>query len=223
MGLWQIVISRDKGCCYENVKNALSRLHEAFRKKAGFSGIGVKISMIMKYHIGDKQTFGMDMVKFNSYYKMSLYVGNKDILQFCQYGKLYPFRWDNLDYIVEWFEDNINNILQDDIFPIEDLMDSKDSAVNLAKHIYNIESEDQRDLVQEWMFRHAWMTARAGSFLANVYFRSADNKIEISWDNTETYARDGVMFVYPKGEYKIEKEHFSEVIQNFITCYKKIH
>lgn len=179
--------------------------------------------MIRKYHIGDKQTFGMDIVKFDSYYKMSLYVGNRDILQFRQYGKLYPFRWDNLDYIVEWFEENINCILQYDAFPIKDLEDSQDSAVKLGEYLYGMEPGEQYNLVHKWVWRHSWLTARAGSFLADVYFRSVGNEIEISWGDPDLYGDDGVEFVYPMGEYKIEKENFSEVIQNFITCYKKIY
>ena len=69
------------------------------------------------------------------------------------------------------------------------------------------------------MFKHSWFSARAGSYLADVYFARKGSMIEISWDNTNTFKEDGIKFVFPKGSYEVNKNIFEKVMDEVCSKY----
>lgn len=112
-------------------------------------------------------------------------------------------------------------ILQDDEFPLEV---SGDSAAELCELSYKMDLDDieQYEKLQDWMFRHSWFSARAGSFLADVYFRKVKDKIEISWDNRDTFKEEGIVYIYSKGKSSVDICQFSETINSFISVYNQL-
>ena len=162
--------------------------------------------------IGDKNSFGIGVGKDISAYQLSVYIQGNDILQFEKGGVIYTYRWKECQDIIEWIYENMMYILSDDNFP---LSISADSAAEKCEISYKLDFDDieQYEILQEWMFRHSWFSARAGSYLADVYFVRNDNMIEISWDNTNTFEEDGIKFVFPKGKYEVDKNIFEEIMK----------
>lgn len=162
--------------------------------------------------IGDKNSFGIGVGKDISAYQLSVYIQGNDILQFEKGGVIYTYRWKECQDIIEWIYENMMYILSDDKFP---LSISADSAAEKCEISYKLDFDDieQYEILQEWMFRHSWFSARAGSYLADVYFVRNDNMIEISWDNTNTFEEDGIKFVFPKGKYEVDKNIFEEIMK----------
>lgn len=162
--------------------------------------------------IGDKNSFGIGVGKDISAYQLSVYIQGNDILQFEKGGEIYTYRWKECQDIIEWIYENMMYILSDDKFP---LSISADSAAEKCEISYKLDFDDieQYEILQEWMFRHSWFSARAGSYLADVYFVRNNNMIEISWDNTNTFKEDGIKFVFPKGKYEVDKNIFEEIMK----------
>ena len=171
--------------------------------------------------LGNKNVFAIELSKDIAAYQMSLYVNGKDILQFKVNGTTYSYRWKDFNDMKEWFQENLKFILQDDEFP---LAVSGDSAAELCELSYKMDLADieQYEKLQDWMFRHSWFSAREGSFLADVYFRKVKDKIEISWDNRDTFKEEGIVYIYPKGKNSIDICQFSEIINSFISAYNQL-
>lgn len=171
--------------------------------------------------LGNKNVFAIELSKDIAAYQMSLYVNGKDILQFKVNGTTYSYRWKDFNDMKEWFQENLKFILQDDEFP---LAVSGDSAAELCELSYKMDLDDieQYEKLQDWMFRHSWFSAREGSFLADVYFRKVKEKIEISWDNRDTFKEEGIVYIYPKGKNSIDICQFSEIINSFISAYNQL-
>lgn len=171
--------------------------------------------------LGNRNIFAIELSKDMDAYQMSLYIDGKDILQFKVNGTIYSYRWRDFDDIKEWVQENLKYILQDDKFPLEV---SGDSAAELCERSYKIELDDieKYEELQDWMFRHSWFSARAGSFLADVYFRKVNDKIEISWDNRDTFKKDGIVYVFAKGKSSIDVGRFCGTIEGFISAYNQL-
>ena len=118
---------------------------------------------------GNKETFAIVLHKDQYAYQMEMYVDGRELLSFDLNGKTYHFRWRSLNDIVEWFNENIDNILHVDAFPVE--VEGK-NAVELYKNSLDMEfADDEMDeTIQKWMFKHSWFSAREGAFLADVFF-----------------------------------------------------
>ena len=86
----------------------------------------------------------------------------------------------------------------------------------------DLDDIEQYEKLQDWMFRHSWFSARAGSFLADVYFRKVKDKIEISWDNRDTFKEEGIVYIYSKGKSSVDICQFSETINSFISVYNQL-
>lgn len=162
----------------------------------------------------------MDFNKENSVYQLSLYVEGKDILAFEKDGKKYKYRWTNFQYLYEWVRDNTDIILKEEKFPIEVLGNTaveKDDAYCL---IDGIENSPLYDLCWNWVNQHCWLNGRAGSILGAVYFERKGDVVEISWDNTHLYEKDGFLFLYPKGVSKVSVELFKTVMYTFCDMFR---
>ena len=81
---------------------------------------------------------------------------------------------------------------------------------------------EKYEVLQDWMFRHSWFSARAGSYLADIYFVKKGNMIEISWNNINTFREDGISFIFPKGRYEVDKEVFEEIMKNVCELYDNL-
>lgn len=168
--------------------------------------------------IGDKNSFGFEIGKDILAYQLSMYIRGKDILQFKKGGVIYPYRWKDCQDIIEWIHENMVYIIGEDKFPF---LISANSAAEKCEFGYEADWEniEQYEILQEWMFRHSWFSARAGSYLADVYFVRKGSMIEISWDNTNTFKEDGVKFVFPKGRYEVNINVFEEVMDGVCAAY----
>lgn len=171
--------------------------------------------------IGNKDTFGIELSKDVFAYQLSVYVQGKDILQFDKEGITYSYRWRECQNIIDWIYENMKNILSDDRFPLSVFADS--SAEKCQKS-FDLDFDDieQYEILQEWMFRHSWFSARAGSYLADVFFVKNGNKIEISWDNTSTFKEDGIRFIFPKGKYEVDINMFKKIMDRTYALYKRL-
>lgn len=168
--------------------------------------------------IGDKNSFGFAIGKDKLAYQLSMYVQGNDILQFEKGGVIYPYRWNDCQDIVEWIHENMIYIMHEDKFP---LSISANSAAEKCELSYEAdwENTEQYEILQEWMFKHSWFSARSGSYLADVYFARKGSMIEISWDNTNTFKEDGIKFVFPKGRYEVNKNIFEKVMDEVCSRY----
>ena len=173
--------------------------------------------------LGNKEIFGIQIEKDDYAYQMSLYVNGQDILQFEMEGVCYPYRWRNFKDIIEWIQKNLKSIISEDECP---LVLPGDSAVEIWKSVYKMEPEvvdmDQFEILQDWMFRHSWFSARAGSYVAEIFFRKKGDNVEISWDNSNTFKDDGVKFVFPVGKYEVGINDFQKVMEQVCYIYSQL-
>lgn len=169
---------------------------------------------------GDKNSFAMEVSKDKYAYQLSLFIEGKDILQFEIKGGVYPHRWSDFDDIIEWFEENMEHILSEEPLSI---MVSGNSTVERYKNCYKSELKiSEAEMLSDWSFRHSWFSAREGAFLAGVIFQNVNEKVEISWDNTELFKQEGVRYIFPKGRYEIDKEQFEKIVEEFCLAYKQL-
>lgn len=171
--------------------------------------------------IGNKDSFAIELMKDKWAYQLSVYVQGNDILKFKKEGAIYPYRWRECQDIIEWINKNIEYILNDDEFP---LSISANSSAEKCEISYKLDLDDirQYEILQEWIFRHSWFSARAGSYLADIYFVRIDDKIEISWENTNTFKEDGIRFIFPKGRYEVDIAIFKKIMKGFCEIYKQL-
>jgi len=171
--------------------------------------------------IGSKDSFGIGLGKDMETYQLAVYIQGNDILQFEKGGIKYTYRWQDCQDLVDWIQENIKYVLSNDRFP---LAVSGKSSAEKCELSYRLDLDDieQYEILQEWMFRHSWFSARAGSYLADIFFVRNENMIEISWDNTTTFREDGVKFVFPKGKYEVDIDIFKKVMEDTCTLYTNL-
>ncbi len=169
--------------------------------------------------IGNKKTFGIELGKDMSAYQLSVYVQGKDILQYEKGGVIYTYRWNECQDIIEWIHENMKYILSDDKFPLSISASSSAEKCEVSFKL-DIDNIEKYEILQEWMFRHSWFSARAGSYLADIFFVRNNNMIEISWDNTNTFKEDGIRFIFPKGRYELDMNVFEEIMKELCMLYK---
>lgn len=153
----------------------------------------------------------------NGYFEM--WVDSIPICCFIKDNTEQPYNWD-LSFVVEWLSKNIPNVLKEIEFPLP-------IKATTAIEFYNKSGDYDFDDInefnewfdkrQDWYFGHSWYSNRAGSYLAEVFFRRVGDMVEIEWDNTNLY--DGVVFVNPKGLHYIKISLFEQVVSDFISDY----
>ncbi|MDP4097352.1 hypothetical protein OIN60_11285 [Paenibacillus sp. P96] len=150
--------------------------------------------------------------------RFELFVRGIDICQYKRENSLNTYQW-NLIYIVEWFSENLKYILSDDSFP---LPVEGQHSLELLDNCLSFESDNDDefdawfDTKQEWEFQHSWFSSRAGSFLADIFFRRVNDKIEIAWNNESTYSTEGISFTNPAGLEYIPIGIFESTVKSFI-------
>lgn len=148
-----------------------------------------------------------------------MWVYNKSVCTFSVYNKICEYEWE-LSFIVAWFCQNKNNILNESQFP---LPTEGNNAIELYNNSWDFDPDDDDEFDswfekrQDWYFKHSWYSNNGGSYLADVIFRRVDDTIEIAWDNTELYSK--VKFNNPKGVYYIPFELFQNTIDSFIETF----
>lgn len=168
------------------------------------------------------------------YNTLKMYINGKNILKYERYDKTMTYLWDTFEGIYEWFLQNLEFIVKEDVFPFE--IEGNSAAEKCFNFLqYNeifsdsIETDELTEnyekllvLYQDWKFKHSWFTSRRGSILANVFFRRIKNKIEISWNNYYLFEREKVKFIYLQGFYFVEIDKFLYVIMKFLGYCKNL-
>jgi len=153
-----------------------------------------------------------------------VYINSKSVCTFKRDDVVYEFYWDIKD-IVEWFEINLGRIIEEeDGFP---LPVKADTAVEFYHNSCDYNSDDEDDLFEwnytmhDWVFRHTWLSSRAGWYLANLFFRRVGDTIEISWDNTDLYRDVGIEFLNPTGVFYVGIDVLEHVVHDFVETFKR--
>lgn len=153
-----------------------------------------------------------------------LYIDGKNICEFTVDGKI-ETDTANLIFLSDWFKYNLDFILSnDDKFPVECI--SGDSGIELIEKAFKIAREEENDdenmwfeNFHEWCERHLWTFSGTEMVFPKVAFRRVDDKIEISWYNTDKYKNNKkykIEFTNLKGKSLIEIEEFKKEIFSFI-------
>jgi hypothetical protein len=178
-------------------------------------------SLIMRHYFGNKDTFALEYENAGGgEHFFEIWVDKKAICCFYKNGSLQRFKW-NLNSIVEWFEANMSIIMTEEEFPLPVEANSSIEFYNKSSEYDSDEMEEFNrwfDIRQEWCFHHSWFINRDGAFLADVYFRTVKDKIEIEWDNVNEY--EGIIFQNPKGIFYVDKQAFCDTINCFISSYR---
>lgn len=149
--------------------------------------------------------------------ELCLFINGINIMEFENNGKILTTRG-NLDELVKWLNNFINNIFEDPI-PFNN------NGLNLAEKASlarNFDSDDDEmfdayyDTLDDWCYRHMWLHTNQSFILANVFFGYVNGLIEISWLNN--YYKS-VKFLNYSGRFCIEKDEFVEIIKAFVNDY----
>ncbi len=165
---------------------------------------------------GNKQELAIEYEILDEEGYFEFWVDNKPLCCFYKDGKKQQYKW-QLSHIVDWLIENEQYILDEIEFPLNV---NANSSIDFFDKSGEFDSDDIEEFHrwfekrQDWYFRHSWYSNRAGSFLAEVFFRRLGNKIEIEWDNTGVY--DGVYFVNPTGLHYVDIDLFQRVMNDFI-------
>lgn len=183
---------------------------------------------------GDKKDFALEYNFYNKFASINssldiivefdLYVQNKSVCEFIREGTgVYKFIWDIRD-LVEWLEENLGCILTEEGFPLETTAKTGIDFANIKCPFDPFDEEDEFNFWQDekdrWLFSHGWFSTRGGGFLADVYFRKVNEKIEISWDSLKNFDEYEIEFSNPKGLYYVNAKVFENVVTEFINKFK---
>lgn len=151
--------------------------------------------------------------------ELKLWINGKDICGYERNQEEIVYE-SNLIYIVEWFCENLQFLLREDLInlPVEGA-----TAIELYNNSVNLKSDDEEVMDkwfeerQDWYSRHNWYWNRSGSFLPEIFFRRKGNNIEIAWNNVETYKEKGIEFSNPIGIKFVETDVFHKIIIEFLN------
>ena len=164
---------------------------------------------------GDKACFSIEYIPTNNRKGFfHFFVDNKDVLEYSLHGETIKKEWD-ITPIVSWLDSNLMTILAENECPVSVNGDTGIAMYNNCFSLPELQLEQSIDMIQEWGFHHDWIIARGGLFLAEVFFRRLDDKIEISWDNRTLYSSCGLSFMNPIGAKLISIVCFKDVILAF--------
>jgi hypothetical protein len=148
----------------------------------------------------------------------NLWIEDQDICEYVSGDSTTQYEW-NLIYIVEWLCNNLEYVLGYDPFPVPV---QGQNALELIKESNKFECEDDNEIYlwhhakNSWTFRHSWFSNRAGSIIADVYFRRVDKDMEVSWDN-RFFEEHQLYFTKPTGTYVVSKDVFRKVVFDFLN------
>ena len=159
--------------------------------------------------IGNKNDFAFeygltDETRFTPLY---IYINGLNVLGYKRLGNEFTAQIDT-DRLVEWLRIFVNTAKNDDIpcdFP------AKTSAEKYARCI------EKNDELKAWGKRHRLRTACGDETLANIVFEKENDKILVSWYNTDN---DELSFSCKEGCATVDDELFKMVVSKFIQRYK---
>ena len=175
-----------------------------------------KTREVISVLIGDKSKFAFQIsnIDCNGQCEFGMYVNGADVLEGVIKGKRQKYCW-NIDEIITWFQESKNELHSDDPYPVSV---SGNSAAELYANSFQFTGNEEEEFdwytqVQNWLFRHSWVNASAGSYLATVFFRRVGENMEISWDNSN---HPHVAFVNQQGKYCVDLMEFDKTVD--ILC-----
>lgn len=172
---------------------------------------------------GDRSVFSLEyelkpyieLTEFNSC------VNKKSLSQFIRRGKLCTFKGDISD-LVEWFEDNLYYILNENDFPFPthaktgiDFSNTKSSSLPDG-----VDFDEFYEDLEKWNSKHCWYAASAGAISSDACFRKVGKKIEISWDSSNMNHFEELTFINSAGISYIDIEYFNNVVLSFVNSFK---
>jgi hypothetical protein len=153
-----------------------------------------------------------------SWGSFKLWLNDQEVCGFSRGGQSLSYTA-NLIYIVEWFSENLEYILSDDLL---DLPVKGDNALELYNNSLELKTDDELEqdrwfeIRQDWFSRHNWFSNRGGSFLAEIFFRKVQDNIEIVWDTSKTVQEEGIRFDTPQGVCYVSLATFQSVVFDFL-------
>lgn len=177
---------------------------------------GNKDKFAIEYELEDDAKVENNIVG-ESFGELALWICGNNICEYSYEGKKYNYNWE-LYYIIEWLCESITDMLRYDPFP---LPVEGGNLNELVKNANEFESGDEVEnllwtfSLNDWLYRHSWLSCKGGAPLSCVSFRRVDSIIELSWDNY-FYEKDGVKFSYPLGHHNIQIVEFKEIVLSFL-------
>ena len=161
-------------------------------------------------------------ISYNDY-SLELYVDKINICEFMINDKIEK-TYDDLYFIVEWFEENLEFITNIDEFPFKV---KGNSGVEILDNSYLIDwdiNKNEKELNKQWKWnsRHNLRSIGPKGFYPYVVFRRKNNKIEVSWENKDLFKEYGVVFINQKGVSFVEIKEFEEEVIRFIKDVRKV-
>ena len=175
---------------------------------------------MQKKLIGDKCKFAIEYSFCEGSHdtEIAMYVDGVNILAFDRNGECLTTRW-NIDELAMWLRKFIDEMAEDP-FPVECEGQFAAQKDDKAREFYTEDIDlfdEYYQKLYEWELRHRWHSASSGAILADVFFQSAGEYVEISWDNRDV--ENGVSFKNKSGGAKIPKELFRTTVDSFLKQY----
>jgi len=152
--------------------------------------------------------------------ELSMYVEGKNLLEFVRNNQKYTTKW-NLNDLAFWLRDYIDN-MSNDPYPIDvpgDYAAIKDINAREFDTADDEAFDAYYDKIDNWNQRHRWHPASAGAILADIYFDTINDIVQISWNNQDLEPE--VEFTNLLGYVDINKTTFYNVVNEFLQVYAK--
>ncbi len=164
---------------------------------------------VFAFEVGEKDAHGQHTFR--------LFVQGVDILEGVFQGRVESYCW-NTDEIVAWLAEHLWQLMEEDTYPVPV---TGETAAELYANSFSFDGTDDEEdrwytQVQDWLWRHSWVEASAGSYLATVFFRRVGDRMEISWDNSD---HPRVVFAHPKGKALVDCQTFAKVMAQLCEWY----
>lgn len=183
--------------------------------------------------IGNNE-FGFELKKIeNNDFEIKMIIDEINIMEYIYNNERRTTTWVEHG-IIDFFVDNLCNIMNFDNYPFNKVdrigIDmSRDSGIDIdwgkiddGDEIEFEKAEKCAFELDSWNKKHNWFYYRNGAFIPDVTFRSVDDFIEISWDNSSLYNVDEIKYVNLRGFKLISKSIFEDVIKQLIYEYKRL-
>lgn len=181
--------------------------------------IGDRTAFAIGYHFFPVEGDASACWPMNRCTGIRLFVDGNDVMGFTRDGNHVQPAWD-FDDLVEWLDGFARNA-REEPFPFPDV--PGETLSELDWNARNFDTDDEREFdryyttLNDWIWRHSWVHARAGAIIPDVLFRVLGKNVEISWDNRE--AEEGVVFDSEAGSALVPLATFRDVVSRFVAAY----
>lgn len=148
------------------------------------------------------------------------WVNGKNVFAYENTTPYDTYNW-HLFYLVRWFCDNLNFIMDENDLPYGingntsfEILDN----FEIFQEQFDEESEEYstlHDILLDWDDRRRICEASGASFLPDMFIRATNGKIEIQWDNFVCYESRGIKFLYKAGLEYVNQHDFFNVVTSF--------